>query len=238
MAYLPLPNDTQRVFANNRKQSDNAFLLFNRYLEGEGYNFDSFDTKKTKEELYAKIQKINIETAAFANRAEASINRLEKAGFKTRIIKLTSVSRLIVGLGDKNALEVGFTFHPLYGYPYIPGSSLKGLCRSWLEIAENNFGGKELDGDELTRQIRSESREIFGSVSKSETESENKLGDVLFFDAIPTGDTKLAFDVDIMNPHYSPYYSDPQNPPGDWYSPVPIKFLTIREGATFAFFLA
>ena len=252
MAYLPLPNDTHQAFKRNGKNSDNAFLLFNRYLEGEGYNFDSFETKNTKEELYNKIQKINFETASFADRAEASLNRLEKAGFKTRIIKLTSVSRLIVGLGDKNALEVGFTFHPLYGYPYIPGSSLKGLCRSWLEIAENEFGGQVLEGDLLQSKIDRESRQLFGSLRKDEKkipdhykkefegkkESMSKLGDVLFFDAIPTDDTILAFDVDIMNPHYSTYYNDPKNPPGDWYSPLPIKFLTIKEGATFAFFLA
>lgn len=239
MAYLPLPRDTKVVFSNNSKQSDNAFLLFNRYLEGEGYNFDTFDTQKTKEELYRKIQNFDLSTAPFVQRSEASLARLQKAGYLTRTIKLKSVSRLIVGLGDKNALEVGFTFHPLYGYPYIPGSSLKGLCRSWLEIAENEFEGQSLAGEVLTQKIRSESRDVFGSVHKSDTESDSKLGDVLFFDAIPTEDTKLEFDVDIMNPHYSPYYSAPEkSPPGDWYSPLPIKFLTIKEGATFAFFLA
>lgn len=237
MAYLPLPGDTKEVFSKNKNQSDNAFLLFNRYLEGEGFNFETID----------------LNTAPFVQRSEASLARLKKSGYLTRTIKLKSVSRLIVGLGDKNALEVGFTFHPLYGYPYIPGSSLKGLCRSWLEIAENEFDGKVLQDEDLQSEIDQESRQIFGSFKKDEKnipeylkrelesrkESVSKLGDVLFFDAIPTEDTKLDFDIDIMNPHYSEYYTDPKkSPPGDWYSPVPIKFLTIKEGATFAFYLA
>lgn len=253
MSYLPLPADTKKAFNKNKKQSDNAFLLFNRYLEGKGFNYETFDTKDTKDELYGKIKKIKFDLESFAHRAEASLIRLQKAGYKTHSIKLSSVSRLIVGLGDKNALEVGFTFHPLYGYPYIPGSSLKGLCRSWLEIAENEFDGDVLEGDSLQSKIDLESRQIFGSLKKNEKtipdtykkeleskkESISKLGDVMFFDAVPTEDSALGLDIDIMNPHYSPYYTDPEkSPPGDWYSPVPIKFLTVKEGATFAFFLA
>ncbi|MBK9095192.1 MAG: hypothetical protein IPM84_21030 [Anaerolineae bacterium] len=45
--------------------------------------------------------------------------------------------RLVTGLGRKGPLEVGFTFHR-YGFPILPGSSLKGLARAWglLRVAE------------------------------------------------------------------------------------------------------
>lgn len=51
--------------------------------------------------------------------------------------------RLIAGLGKKGSLEVGFTFHR-YGFPYLPGSSLKGLARAYglLEIASLLEEGK------------------------------------------------------------------------------------------------
>jgi CRISPR-associated protein Cmr6 len=42
------------------------------------------------------------------------------------------------------------------------------------------------------------------------------------------------FDMDIMNPHYGPYYQGDEAP-GDWHSPVPVLFLTVREGVPFVF---
>ena len=62
-------------------------------------------------------------------------------------------------------------------------------------------------------------------------------GLLTFLDVYPdpkgTG-VKDLFDMDVMTPHYSPYYSDPQsNPPGDWYDPVPIPFLTVKPGVEF-----
>ena len=37
-----------------------------------------------------------------------------------------------------------------------------------------------------------------------------------------------------MNPHFSEYYSNPdQYPPGDWYSPKPIFFVTVASGTQF-----
>ncbi len=45
--------------------------------------------------------------------------------------------RFIAGLGRKGALEVGFTFHR-YGFPILPGSSVKGVtrARALITIAE------------------------------------------------------------------------------------------------------
>jgi len=238
---LPLPADTVSIFRKNREACDNAYLLFNRFLDGEwdrkSNNF--FNTKNTQIQLYKNIQEINFGCSHHRERLKQILNRLEKSGFKTECIKLTTESRMVVGLGDENALEVGLSLHPLYGYPYIPGSSIKGLCRAWLEIAEDQFDDKSepFTGKELENKISSESHSVFGSKSKSRQDDNNRLGKVTFFDAIPVNEPK--FEVDIMNPHYSSYYSDPKkNPPGDWYSPVPIKFLTVAPGQSFLFALA
>ena len=40
-------------------------------------------------------------------------------------------ARLAVGLGAASALETSITLHRVYGYPIIPGSSLKGLTRTY-----------------------------------------------------------------------------------------------------------
>lgn len=72
-------------------------------------------------------------------------------------------------------------------------------------------------------------QKIFGTQS-------NK-GEVIFFDAYPIGEVKLK--IDVMTPHYGPYYSDAsgETHPADYYNPMPIKFLTV-EKTKFEFHLA
>ena len=62
---------------------------------------------------------------------------------------------------------------------------------------------------------------------------QEEQGKVIFFDAFPTG--KITLKPDIMNPHYGPYYSDGK-PPGDYYNPVPVSFLTV-ENTEFEFII-
>lgn len=55
------------------------------------------------------------------------------------IFKLTNRSRVVVGLGTKNTLEMGLALQYPYGFPWIPPTAMKGLARTralfW--IAEN-----------------------------------------------------------------------------------------------------
>ncbi len=55
------------------------------------------------------------------------------------IFKLTNRSRVVVGLGSKNTLEMGLALQYPYGFPWIPPTAMKGLARTralfW--IAEN-----------------------------------------------------------------------------------------------------
>jgi len=54
--------------------------------------------------------------------------------------------------------------------------------------------------------------------------------------ALPTKPPKL--ELDILNPHYQPYYTDPlKHFPADYYSPVPVFFLTVAPGQSFRFAL-
>lgn len=68
--------------------------------------------------------------------------------------------------------------------------------------------------------------ELFGT--------QQREGKVIFFDAYPSSEIKLA--LDIMNPHYPDYYTE-QKAPADWQEPNPIKFLTV-EKTKFWFILA
>ena len=46
----------------------------------------------------------------------------------------TTVWRLLVGWGENPTMETGLTLHHLYGFPYIPGSAVKGLLHHIAEL--------------------------------------------------------------------------------------------------------
>ncbi|HDN80164.1 MAG TPA: type III-B CRISPR module RAMP protein Cmr6 [Chloroflexi bacterium] len=127
--------------------------------------------------------------------------------------------RLIVGLGRKGPLEVGFTFHRLYGVPIIPGSSLKGIARAYACLV---LGKSEDDPDFCA---------IFGRGPDFEG-GEGQAGRAVFFDAIPISEPHL--ELDVMNPHFPRYYQGDEAP-SDWQSPVPIYFLTVGRETRFLF---
>jgi CRISPR-associated protein Cmr6 len=140
---------------------------------------------------------------------------------QARIFEAVADWRLIVGLGQKGPLEVGFAFHRLYGIPMIPGSALKGLARAYAHLVE---GRDETDAD---------FRVVFGRTPKpGEEQSQARAGGAIFFDAIPV--SHPALDLDVMNPHYPDYYRG-DAPPANWQSPVPIYFLTLKPEVRFAF---
>jgi len=62
----------------------------------------------------------------------------------------------------------------------------------------------------------------------------HRKGQVIFLDAIPSASAKLALELDVMTPHYEPYYHGSE-PPADYHSPRPIPFLTISPGSEFLF---
>lgn len=165
--------------------------------------------------------------------------------------------RLVIGLGQASVFDTSITLHHTYGIPYIPSSAIKGLLRSWLiteYFALNDNEKSQLINAEYNALGNSDFCRIFGCSAdrqavkiednkpkekrKGEYKFENPvatalgkehIGDIVFFDAFPTKAPTVS--VDIVNPHYQPYYSDESNtvPPADWHSPVPIFFLTIKD---------
>ncbi|NJE01389.1 type III-B CRISPR module RAMP protein Cmr6 [Thermococcus sp. JdF3] len=94
--------------------------------------------------------------------------------------------------------------------------------REFLRI----FTGDTQGGEINLRDVAGKLVAMFGTTDRE--------GDVVFFDALPENPNSIRLEFDIMNPHYGPYYSKGQ-PPGDWYDPVPVLFLTVRKGARFLF---
>ena len=133
--------------------------------------------------------------------------------------------RFVTGLGRSHPVENGFAWHHILGTPYLPGSSVKGMVRSWAE------NWVQVSPDDVNR--------IFGPrETKGEKHVEKHIGNVIFFDALPINPVQL--EEEVMTPHYQEYYQQerPQVAPGDWYDPVPIPFLAVAPRQTFLFALA
>lgn len=129
--------------------------------------------------------------------------------------------RFVTGLGRYHPVENGFAWHHTLGVPYLPGSSVKGIVRSWTE------SWACVPPREIER--------IFGP---EDGKAQRHVGTVIFFDALPIRSVQL--EPDVMTPHYHKYYQqeEPRLAPGDWYDPKPIPFLTVAPKQTFFFGLA
>jgi len=212
MADYPLPGDTVGAL-RSYKGCSNPGLLFERLVPT--LRQDS----QTKGEALASVRDCPVDRqllAAYGRRWEAAAAAAGAAVFRAR-----TDWRLIVGLGRKGPLEVGFCFHRLYGFPVIPGSGLKGLAAAQALLVE---GRDPLDGEVVA---------VFGRAAHPRQEGDQgAAGGAVFFDAIPDGPPVL--ELDIMNSHFPEYYKG-ICPPTDWQSPNPVSFLTVGAGSSFLF---
>lgn len=127
--------------------------------------------------------------------------------------------RMVTGMGEASVYETNLTLHHVYGVPYIPASTIKGVLRHYLDELE-----------ESKKYIE----QIFGNGDEKSKTGKPVRGQCIFFDAFPTRAPRI--ELDVMTPHYPKYYSEGQ-PPADWQSPTPIHFLTVGQGTPFRFLI-
>lgn len=137
--------------------------------------------------------------------------------------------RLVVGLGGTSVYETSMTLHHIYGIPYIPASSIKGVLRSWILI--NCFDGMNDPNAEERAMKDNVFAGIFGTDDNA-SDSKAHRGNLIFFDAFPI--KAPTIEADIMTPHYSKWYSEGEAP-SDTQKLTPIPFLTVAEGTEFQF---
>jgi len=231
---LPLPSDTQLVLKdkNNILRTSNLGLLFNKYVYSwqNGWQMEEKNSKEFRQQVIRNIvsEMPKEYLSAISKRQTALIQGLKGADWQVESFEMVTDARLIIGLGGTSVIETGITLHPLYGFPYIPASGLKGLARAYAEIVAEASKEKKLL--------------IFGSEDKDPQHASNNIqGRVFFMDGLPIKFPDL--DLDIMNPHYGDYYQGKQDskgnpiPPADYLNPVPVTFLTVAAGQIFSFAL-
>ena len=144
---------------------------------------------------------------------------------------------LMVGVGyehdvsAKESLKGGFSFDYVTGLPYIPGSSVKGVLRSYFPNLKEDEKWTEKDEQKLAYikgivEVESLSKEDIVALGRSIFEH----GDV-FLDAFPKVDTKVDNSGNVL---LAMEYITPHTG-GEFAEPVPIPFVKIRPGTKMVF---
>lgn len=235
-----LPKDI-RALENTLNDIDNFSLKFKkaaRYeLNHRGDNFKFWFFKndyrtKSKFEIVANYGHTDFQ--AIIERQ----NKQVEAAFPNNDRLQTNLQwRMVIGLGGESVYETGMTLHPVYGIPYIPSSSIKGILRSW--VISQLFDKSEVKAvteSKIFCTLFGCSKEIkdkSGRKHKSALKSDYQ-GSLRFFDAFPNKAPKVK--TDIMNVHYKDWYKEAgYKPPTDTQMPTPIPFLTIDKDNDLAF---
>ncbi|MEZ4955205.1 MAG: type III-B CRISPR module RAMP protein Cmr6 [Saprospiraceae bacterium] len=79
---------------------------------------------------------------------------------KSEVVKITPDWRLVCGLSG-GIYETNMTLHHVYGVPYIPASSIKGVVRSW--IITTVFGATAPDQEKNFPMVNAEYRALKGN---------------------------------------------------------------------------
>lgn len=230
--------------AQPRQSSQNAGLIFDRYAP------DWWNDQEAKKNGLLAVKQAAAQADKNLLAAWQARWQQTAAAVQAQPFTLRTDWRLIAGLGRKGPLEVGFTFHR-YGFPILPGSSLKGLARAWgllrvadaLNISDLTVleGALSLDDNDrfekewpilaqaanditLARRTADGWRELFGTTANA--------GQAVFLDAIPASLPTL--DLDMMNPHFPKYYQGSEAPT-DSQNPIPVYFLAVAADTTFQF---
>lgn len=224
-----LPKDTAGII-KKPEDIDNFALRLNKppVFNPDDEKFEFFKTIKNKVVLNIKPDFSKLDIKAIAERHKISIT---KQNLKTESARFRPAWRMVIGLGNESIYETSMTLHHVYGIPYIPGSAVKGVVRSY--IITELFGKNDKEELDLEKaEIRALKTkwfcDLFGCPENSFYKKSMK-GRIIFFDSLPSSQPKIK--IDIMNPHYAPYYSDSsgKTPPADYHNPNPIPFLTVED---------
>jgi CRISPR-associated protein Cmr6 len=180
--------------------------------------------------------------------AAGMLNRWLAMTEGTSRTEMIAQGRLIVGLGGKGVLEFGITLHHTTGMPFIPGSALKGLCRNYALLTLADEAKVDTSSEAALSTFEADLFKEYAQAKPASNQnlhhafcaifgSQEEAGACVFYDGVlsefPNG---TLFTVDVMTPHFSQYYrTSGGEAPHDGDSPIPVSFLTVREGTRFAF---
>ncbi len=164
---FPLPRDVRGDDALAWKKCDNFSLALQRLLPYQDEQFTEIDKKNLWKDLVSLADRLRAQGAASHGwqRQQELINTLKTlkniSGLELWARTAKTGARLSIGFGNTTPLETGLTLHRLYGVPYLPGTALKGICRSWAlaELAAK-FGIPRLQPEDINNLHESKPKKL------------------------------------------------------------------------------
>jgi CRISPR-associated protein Cmr6 len=194
----------------------NLGLFFSRFFSWSSYDL------KDKRHIDAKTRFLKQFTRKdFGSRSQlerlALRQMLLNQALKSESLFMRSDWHWVTGMGNSHPLENGFTWHHTLSMPYLSGSSVKGILRSFCE---------------LNQLPKAQIRQWFGSESKNpeHCDADHQAGELLFFDAIPYDVVDIL--PDVMTPHTGDWQESGdkgKTAPADWHVPNPVGFLVAKK---------
>lgn len=222
-----LPHYTTLLLNKNQELIDNLYLKLYKYAYINIIKKKDNEIKKIQP--YFSIYNLNNNFKEYNQVLLSQDKRyryiFEKSGMKYIQFTISQQSRWAIGIGEESAYGNLLipVVHPLYGIPYIPASTLKGLVRrGWIDRVCN----VDKEAEEVHR--------LFGlsNYDNSDEGTVGSAGQLIFFDSYPVpGETGIGRIVkDVITSHYPEYYGNfGKVPPGDDQNPVPIEFYSIEN---------
>lgn len=228
-------------------ETDNGYLLMHRFLIWGNYNNTGEDSKKSinnlKPRCFNNTDSDKLHTLLANSLKKTELNTqiklaakamAESAVYEIKCFHMDQTWNMVVGLGTTSVSETSMTLHHIYGVPYIPGQTLKGIVRSYIicEFFESNE--EAAMKNELFTWM-------FGREEIADKDGKNfdsRQGSLIFFDAAPIFKNDAKYKIDIMTNHHMKYYEKNDiKYLNDSEHPNPIRMLVI-SGAEFAFRIA
>ena len=175
------------------------------------------------EDIVEKSSVSNYNLNLLSRQGEVAARILRSMDYRVIKILFITKERALVGappLPIHMLFEAGTTMHPVYEAPYIPGSTLKGLLRSYIELRgltctvnSLNYGINQLMG------------------------SPGKIGGIIVTDALPvraTNSWKTLLEPEVTTPIYADGTASPRIEEHK-ASPNPVIYPAIARDVVFQF---
>lgn len=231
----------KEFFLNHRNDFENYALLVQKFGRFKEKKLEYMDAAGT--DLFHKFTHNEGLTNMLKEKQELTQSELS-TNPKISVVSQSMKQhwRFTMGLGNASAYNNGFTFHPVYGIPYLPGQNIKGILRNYIiNECYSQVPSEIMDDVNITSKMEYFAEqdpvfcEYFGCSEKS-YDQKARAGSLMFLDAFPYGNYRI--EPDIMNPHYKEYYKDSNpEPPHDAMKLTPIIFLSMKDAEfTFCFY--
>jgi len=127
---------------DNISDIDNFHIKLNKAvrweLDGRNEKAYFFKTDRGKKKYQIRPNFGNQDIASFSKN---EITTAKSVCAKIKEFQYKLSSRMVIGLGSVSVYETSMTLHHIYGVPYIPGQTIKGISRHWFlhEIMNNQL---------------------------------------------------------------------------------------------------